>query len=392
MSISSKSSTFKFEVPLPVTLLLMSLGFWILDFSATLSNKGKFQYIPLLIILTFCVYHYNQGNLQFIDSSHKYVWLLMYFAYGLMGILTGKLYFGAVNGPLPLVLPYALLCFNIIGFHRSISTQNALKFVSTLCLVGNTLVVLTRIKVIQVLDLFQFSHENSYLLPLALGCAIAAQSKLLVVLNITVCIIMFVVYPAGTYLLTFLLMVLFFFAFLVRRFRRLTQTFFVMLYLIEGFLIYQITFRFDNFISSSNVVFETLGKADNTLYRKILSDQLLLYFNEKPIFGFGFAGEILILTRFSSIPAHNDYLTLLVAGGIVGLMLFLLMILSIQWEAIQKLSQVSEMDCKILIILLCSTNIFMVSMAVNPLGMKTFNSLLFIGCLFWIRSISKVYE
>jgi hypothetical protein len=392
MSISSKSSTFKLEVPLPTTFLLISLGFWIIDFSATLSNKGKFQYIPLLVILILCVYHYNQGNLQLIDGSQKYIWLSMYFAYGVTGILTGKLYFGAVNGPLPLVLPYALLCFNIIGFYRSISTKNALKFVSTLCLVGNTLVVLTRIKVIQVLDLFQFSHENSYLLPLAIGCAIAAQSKLLVVLNITVCIIMFGVYPAGTYLLTFLLMGVFLFAFSVRRARRLTLISFVILHLIEGFLIYQITFRFDKLLSPSNIVFETLGKADNTLYRKILSDQMLFYFLEKPIFGSGFAGEILILTRFSSIPAHNDYLTLLVAGGIVGLALFLLMILSIQWEAIQKLSQVSEMDCKILSILLCSTNIFLVSMAVNPLGMKTFNSLMFIGCLFWIRSISEGYE
>jgi hypothetical protein len=166
----------------------------------------------------------------------------------------------------------------------------------------------------------------------------------------------------------------------------------VILWLVEGFIIYQITFRFAKVITPSNVVFEFLGKADNTLYRKILSDQLLFYFYERPMFGSGFAGEILILTRFSSIPAHNDYLTILVAGGLVGLALFLLMVLSIQWQAIQKFSQVSEVDCRILFILLCTSNIFLLSMSVNPLGMKVFNSLLFIGCLFWIRSISESYD
>ena len=392
MNGSSTTSTVAFKIPLPASFLCMSLALWMIDFSATLSNKGKFQYIPLLAILLFCIYHYNLGNFKFLDFSRKYLWLSLYLFYGVTGILAGKLYFGAVNGPLPLVLPYILLCFTIIGFHNSISSHTALKYVSALCLVGNILVILTRIKTIQILDLFQFSHEGSYIAPLAIGCAILAKSKLLVILNSLICLGMFVVYPAGTYVLTFALSCFFFLLFLLRRSQKLVQTFFVILWLVEGFIIYQITFQFTKVITPSNVVFEFLGKADNTLYRKILSDQLLFYFFEQPMFGFGFAGEILVLTRFSSVPAHNDYLTILVAGGLVGLILFLLMVLSIQWQAIQKLSQVSEMDCRILLILLSTANIFLVSMSVNPLGMKVFNSLLFIGCLFWIRSISESYD
>ena len=166
----------------------------------------------------------------------------------------------------------------------------------------------------------------------------------------------------------------------------------MLLLLFEFFFIYLFTFHFNKFLLQSNSIYSLLGKSDNSLYRKILSDQLLIYLYERPIFGFGFGGEILVATRFSTIPAHNDYLTIAVAGGLIGLALFILMNFSIQWKAIQKLSQVSDMDRKILFILLCTTNVFFVSIAVNPLGMKVFNSLIIISCLLWVRSISESYD
>ena len=391
----NSNSTFlalKSTVPLPAAFLCFSLGFWIADFSASLSNQGKFQYIPFLLILLFSVYHYNLGNLKLIDYSPKYIWLSLYLVYGITGIATGKLYFGSVNGPLPLVVPYTLLFFNIAELHKSTSMHKALRYVSLLCLVGNILIILTRIKAIPLLELFQFSHENSYTLPLAIGCAILAKSKLLLALNLVACVGMFQVYPAGTYLLTFAIIGCFSLAYFLRKSKYILRFTFAILWLFEFYYIYQITFHFNKFLFQSNAFYSLLGKADNSLYRKILSDQLLIYFYERPIFGFGFGGEVLVATRFSTIPAHNDYLTIAVAGGLIGLALFLLMTFSIQWNSIQKLSQVSDMDCKILFILLCTTNVFFVSVAVNPLGMKVFNSLIIISCLLWVRSISESYD
>jgi len=392
MNGSSSSIAPKMKVPLSVTILCFSLGFWVSDFSASLSNKGKFQYIPLVLIVLFCVYQFNLGNLKTIEFSFKYLWLILYLAYGIAGILIGKLYFGSVNGPLPLVLPFALLCFSVVGFHKSIPTQSTLKYVSILCLVGNSLVVLTRLKVFPFLDLFQFSHENSYLLPLALGSALIAKNNALLVLNIIMSLMMFRVYPAGTYVLTIGIIGVFCVISLLTNFRRVYLPIVYVLWLTESYIIYQITFNFDQITSNSNVFFDLLGKTNNTIYRKILSDQLLMNFAERPVLGFGFTGEILVLTRFSAIPAHNDYLTILVAGGILGLLFFMFMLFSIQLDTIRKLSRVSEMDRKIILTLMCTVNVYSVSMSINPLGMKTFNSLILIGCLFWMRSISESYD
>jgi O-antigen ligase len=392
MNGSIPSPATKKKVTLPVAILCFSLGFWVSDFSASLSNKGKFQYIPLVLLVLFCVYQFNLGNLKTIDFSYKYLWLLLYLTYGTVGILIGKLYFGSVNGPLPLVLPFIILCFSVVRFQNSIPTQSDLKLLSILCLVGNTLVVITRLKVLPFLDLFQFSHENSYLLPLALGSALIAKSNALFVLNTIIGLLMFRVYPAGTYLLTLFIIGIFFVLPLLKNFRRVLLLTISMLWIVESFFIYQITFQFGQVIGNSNAFFAFLGKADNSLYRKLLSDQLLIYFQERPLLGFGFTGEILVLTRFSAIPAHNDYLTILVAGGILGLTLFLLMIYSIQLDAIRKITRVSEIDRKILLTLMCTVNVYTVSMSINPLGMKTFNSLLLIGCLFWMRSISDSYD
>jgi hypothetical protein len=128
----SSSQTLKVKVPLPATILCFSLGFWVSDFSARLSNTGKFQYLPLVVILLFCVYQFNLGNLKIIDFSRKYLWLTLYLAYGITGILIGKLYFSSVNGALPLVIPFALLCFYVVGSHKSLPTKSALKYVSIL--------------------------------------------------------------------------------------------------------------------------------------------------------------------------------------------------------------------------------------------------------------------
>jgi hypothetical protein len=68
------------------------------------------------------------------------------------------------------------------------------------------------------------------------------------------------------------------------------------------------------------------------------------------------------------------------------------MVFSIQLETIQKIPRVSEIDRKTLLTLLCTVTVYATSMSVNPLGMKTFNSLILIGCLFWMRSISETYD
>jgi len=380
------------ELPKSLIPLVLSILFWISDFSATFSNIGKFQYVPLALMLLMYLYQYNLGNFRVIDLSLQNIWIFLFLGYGIFGILIGKLYFGAVNGPLPLVLPWLLMSFTVLDFREIESTTRLFKYIASLILISNILIILARNKVFPFLDIFQFSHENSYMIPIALGSSLIARSKKLLFLNLITISLMFRTYPAGTYVISFAITVIYLLAFYISRNRKITILFLSLVWLCQAYFIYVVTFRFSRVLFSSNYVYTLLGKSDNGIYRKFLSEILLIKYYESPVFGSGFAGEILVNTRFSIVPAHNDYLTILVAGGMVALTIFLLLIFSIQYSVLQLLSFISEFDKKILFTLMCSVNIYLVSMSVNPIGMKTFNCLIFVSTLFCIRSISESYK
>jgi hypothetical protein len=382
------------QISLPLYLLIASLVFLVFDFNSTLSGAAKYQYLPLLAMLLIIAKYANmkKDKPAIIVGTNKSI--VLYLTYGITGILVGKLYLGAVNGPLPLIAPFIILLFASKNLGDRKQIEWASYWISILCLGINILIVATRIDLVPYLSLFQFSHENSYIIPIGLGCALIARRKSLLVFQLISIVMMYLVYPAGTYVLTYVLALIFFGMYKLIAYPRVLGFLLSSIIAIEIYFIHTLTFRFSDLYQrgSTQQLFSFLGKADNSVYRKFLQEALLINFYDSPIYGQGFLGEVLVVTRSNSLPVHNDYLTILVAGGTAALVFFGSYLLSIYWRFFRILPLLSPTEVKLAFALLSAVNVYQVSCAINPLTMKMSHSLIYVSLLYVLQALFSSKE
>jgi hypothetical protein len=155
-------------------------------------------------------------------------------------------------------------------------------------------------------------------------------------------------------------------------------------------------FKSDLIFRASKSYFIFVGKSDNSDYRKALIDGALLEIKEKPIFGTFFRGAAIVQAnvqgdRTYRLPAHNDYITLTMCGGIFFLLLFLTIPLFLNLKTLEFLSSLSSKSNlqRMLIALLASMNVALASCFANPVLMNPGNSTIFYCIIITIISLSS---
>jgi O-antigen ligase len=141
--------------------------------------------------------------------------------------------------------------------------------------------------------------------------------------------------------------------------------------------------------------FVFVGKTNNSSFREILFRLGLKKVEEKPWFGSFFTDEVVVTTNagrssFSTLPAHNDFLTIAIGGGIIALAAFLMIIYFVNTSTVlnytSNQNQVHKRTTKALLI---SANSAFISMVANPILLNVGSSLVLFSILYTLRVLNS---
>lgn len=170
-----------------------------------------------------------------------------------------------------------------------------------------------------------FRHEKSFLIAMALASAWLLGRRALLAALGALTVLLFVAYPAGTYVLTAVIAL----ATLVMTGRRSgrARTFGMgaLVVTLAVFVPLQVTGERATGKSLGGRYFEAVGKTDNRETRARLWGLAVERIRESPVVGSGFTGDVSLTTTLSgektAVPPHNDFLQIAMGGGLVALLL-----------------------------------------------------------------------
>lgn len=172
-----------------------------------------------------------------------------------------------------------------------------------------------------------YTHEKLPLLFIALLLAMRRRPKWVVGGLAAILVVIYMHYPAGTYaaaLLVYLVLLV------VLKWRpRLIVALFALIVIAGAYAVTEISNTNADFGAS---YFARVGKTDNVSTRRALWSAAEKQITERPAFGSGFSGEATVTVTADNlpprVPPHNDYLEVLLLGGVVGLGLFVAKVLA----------------------------------------------------------------
>jgi hypothetical protein len=143
-------------------------------------------------------------------------------------------------------------------------------------------------------------------------------------------------------------------------------------------------FQSSRIFSLSSDYFTFVGKANNSQYRLTLISAALQEIEQKPIFGTFFRGSATVQAtvlgnRTYQLPVHNDYITIVLCGGIFFLMIFLIIPVYLNLRTLRVISspKCSVDQRRIIVAFLASINVALASSFANPILINPANSTIF---------------
>jgi hypothetical protein len=266
----------------------------------------------------------------------RFVGILL--VYGLLGSLYGAVFGSAQSPSLAVFVPMtlALLHLTTLG---PVEDDEAWKHLGRWSLIGAVYVALhagTELGLMPApdggseADAFGsvFRHEKSFLIAMALAAAWLLRRWVLFAALAGMTILLFLAYPAGTYVLAAAIAL----ATLVMTGRRSgrarTYGMAALVVTLAVAVPLQVTGeRAGGTSSLGSKYFKAVGKTDNTETRAHLWGLAVDRIRRSPVVGSGFTGDVSLSVplsgRKTAVPPHNDFLQIAMGGGLVAMFLLL---------------------------------------------------------------------
>lgn len=347
------------------------------DVFGLLANAGKIQYLVPLMVFCTVIFSRNtdKWNVGAITQGRiitikKLVFLLV--IYTGAGTLVGKLYSGTISGALTYFVSGTILLTYVTTNRNATNIQTISTQLSKICLLISIETLLSFLHILPSDALIHFNHERNFIIVLGIGTAIVSRNRILIFSSIIIFIGIFVVYPAGTYILAGLACLLTLTYVRIKK-SKLNDFLFG-----SGFIIYIYiaSFRIATFSETSINAQNFLGKSNNLFYRKLLIDKIQDRILEKPFFGDFFTKDLLVNVSYGTVlPIHNDYLSLMLGGGFLCILMLLSIIFWVNYT-VKIGTVIRDSQSSLAIVFLCTFNAIFVTCAVNPILSKPVNTCL----------------
>lgn len=295
---------------------------------------------------------------------------LLLFVYGVAGTLYGRFVLGTGNGTLPLVGPMVIACLPPVRNWAEPDWRLGLRVISAAGTVFALGSGLSRLGFLPATQIDVLNHEKAFLVMLGIAAAIAARDRVLTVASLGAAALAFSAYPAATYVVA--AAVALGTVGLARWAPRARGRTVLAALVMAGTAI--AVLNIDRLIALTGSYFRLVGKIDNgdtreALYRTALSRLT------SPVFSHFFTRDITVVGKLSGVdrivPAHNDYLSITLGGGLVAAALLLGVFLFANGLALRTLREEPDpWQRRTVIVLLGAVNGAAVSAFANPIFMN----------------------
>jgi hypothetical protein len=359
----SEKSPISWAVP-----VVASLFFVCIDIRGDLITGGNIRYLGTIFCIT--VFLTINGSISLYRYSRSlYIFFFPLAAVSIFGSLYGRLNDGEMTGALPLAIPMAILLLHIPQTDLNINLKFGARLIISMCLLISFETILVRLNFFPDQSILVFSHEKAFVVLLGLFLSIAIRHKILIILNSILIFISFVLYPAATLPIGFLVALgTYFIAYWVR-----SQILRIVSAIVYFALVFVSIFKSSLIFSLSSSYFTLVGKANNSQYRQTLIEAALSEIKESPLVGTFFRGPATVRAtvldnRNFELPVHNDYATIVLCGGILALVFFLIVTSFINLRTLKLVSSLNgnSEHPRVLIALLASINVALASSFANP--------------------------
>jgi hypothetical protein len=358
-----------------------------------LTGSGGIRYLillPMLVALIGALGRFKWSTLSLVDRGFV-VFVLM----AAVGSVAGRLFVQPLSSALPLAIP-SLLALSFVGispvteieFNRLVGWLEAACYIYVLVHLGASLGLINSgiNRSVGPSALFSngaFTHEKVPILLMALHFALTRRSKIFFVGVACAAALIYLEYPAGTYVAAAAAYLCLLVALRVRP--RTIGPLFIGILVVALWIYIQVT---NPPTQLGQEYFNSVGKNNNVSTRSLLWIAATGIIKIHPAFGSWFAGEATVHVSAGNlapnVPPHNDFLEVVMLGGLVALSLFIAKLVAVGFDAGRSLSRTFEKRSseKLLIeITTVALASFMVDFIFNPTLLKLSLSALFFSLI-----------
>jgi hypothetical protein len=370
----------------PVLLLLINA----LDIKGYfLAGSGGIRYVillPMIVALIVALGRFKWSTLSLVDRG-----FLIFVLMAAVGSVAGLLFVHPLSSALPLAIP-SLLALSFLGIspvteiecNRLVGWVEAACYVYVLVHLGASLGLIDSgiNRSVGPPALFSngaFTHEKVPILLVALHLALTRRSKIFFVGVAGAAALIYLEYPAGTYVAAAAAYLCLWVALRVRP--STIGPLFIGILVVALWFYIQIT-RPDTQLGHE--YFSSVGKNDNVSTRSMLWIAATNLIKIHPAFGSWFAGQATVHVSAGNLapnlPPHNDYLEVVILGGLFALGLFIAKLVAVGFDAGRSLSRTFEKHSSEKLLIEITTVAlagFMVDFIFNPTLLKLSLSALF---------------
>jgi hypothetical protein len=348
--------------------LFLSIFFNVIDVFGILEASQFFRYLPHVFVLLSLIllrHRYERS----IDDKSFYFFASMLSMYTIAGSLYGRFYLETLFGAIPIAVMIAFLAIRPPKYKTEIDIHKAFTIISATSSMIGIGATLVRLGVLPLDSLKVYSHEKSFIMLLAITTAIAIQKRILILLSIFSALASFALYPAATYLLVIL-------AWLLTRLWIKAKPNFGVRFVVANLtitLVFLSALNYSVITGFFDRYFSVVGKGNNSSYREMLFQLALSKVYESPLLGSLFTSDVVVTTNYGRsygirVPIHNDYMTILVGGGLFALGLFLFIVFKLNGAMLTNaLAGSSTESRRAIIALVVPINSAFLTLFVNPI-------------------------
>jgi O-antigen ligase len=324
-----------------LVVLLFIITIDITNYFDTGGHPARYTIVLLPFLAVFLARLRNRSTLMRRPTRTDLV-LLLLMGIGLAGSAYGKMKLGTQTTALPAFIPM-VIAFAYLFTVEEPSDEEAWDLLKALAFVGIVYAVLNMVANAQLVGLLRadrnYRNSMSMFVPLAFGAVLATKRRLWVVGLLFLFAVAFVSYPSATFALVGLTTVVTLFA--TRPTASPARPYTIGISIL--FVLALALLNFNAVQSLTGAYFQSVGKANDNSARISLWSAGLQKWETSPFVGDFFSGETTTLVFRRSggrsafqAPYHNDFIMVLSIGGLLGLGLLLLWIVSVELVALRR--------------------------------------------------------
>jgi O-Antigen ligase len=297
--------------------------------------------------------------------------LFALFVFGLGGSLIGVAFLGTQENARPIFLPMMVAFLYLLTTEDPTDREvsKALSWLSLIATAYTVMNALVNLSLLPGLSLFkQYRNASVAMVALAVATALVLGKRRRLALVLVLAAIIFVTYPSATSVLVGASVVLTFYLTGARSGSLRTLVVASSIVVIATLSLV----NFDRGVELADQYFAVVDKANANSGRLDLWTEGLERWNEAPLFGSGFAGEVTAVRDRDekALPFHNDFVLFLANGGLAGFGLLVVWIVLTEAILLRRyrgfVRAGDQRRAGLLRAILVCLNAFVVAMAFNP--------------------------